>query len=86
MSFPSCRGRLLLKSCPAHCVLQLMGAESPDGPTQQTETDAVKNQESGPRGHDAPQAEGAFTSTSASSSKAQNYGDEGSFCINWSPN
>lgn len=40
----------MLKSCLAQCVLQLMGAESPDGPTQQTEMDAVKNQESGPGG------------------------------------
>lgn len=85
MSFPSGRVRLLLKSCLAHCVLQLMGAEGSDGPTQQTETDAIKSQESGPGEHDAPQAGDAFSSSSASSSKAQNSGDGGSFCINWSP-
>lgn len=45
MSLPSGRVRLLLKSRVAHCVLQLMGAEGPDRPTQQTETDAVKSQE-----------------------------------------
>lgn len=62
MSFPSGRVRLLLKSCLTHCVLQLMGAEGSDGPTQQTERDAVKSQEN-PREHDAPQAEDAFSSS-----------------------
>lgn len=37
MSLPSGRVRLLLKSRMAHCVLQLMGAEGPDRPTQQTD-------------------------------------------------
>lgn len=84
MSFPPGRVRRLLKTCLAHRVLELMGAEGPDGPTRQTETDAVKSEGSGLGEHDTSEAEDAGLSSSfARKSKPQKSGDGGS-CM--SPN